>query len=250
MEYFRFNFGVKWRYLAGLVLLFSAIIAFTLVNNANATLDSTLINQGWQEVTFDDLAENHFSALSSGDRAIEIQSRNSVSVAFLPFQSGEINLTKTPYLSFSWQREGKAVNTDLTKKGGDDRIVSIYVAFPYQSEHASTFERLTRTFVESRKGKDAPGRVLSYLWGGGPPGDPVGKWYKNPYTGSAGKMQILQHPGDGENIWFDHRLNIEKDFTAQFGYAPPAPSYIAVTADSDDTKASFTARVKGLIFTK
>jgi len=62
-------------------------------------------------------------------------------------------------------------------------------------------------------------------------------------------MQILQLPSDEAEVWFTHQLDIRADFIDRFGYPPPNPSYIAIAADSDDTKGMFSAQVKALGFT-
>ena len=47
------------------------------------------------------------------------------------------------------------MDTDVSKKGGDDRILAIYLAFPYQPEFASFKEKLLRPLVVASKGRDA-----------------------------------------------------------------------------------------------
>ena len=230
-----------------LMTFYSIVGAFFIASPASAQLDERLQQAGWAEFVFEQKRENHFSVLDNAPakNSIHITTDNAVSIAYMPFAAGQIDLQHTPYLSFAWARLGQAIDTDLTQKGGDDRIASLYIAFPYQPDKASFTERLTRPFVESRKGKDAPGRVLTYLWGGGAR---VGKWFENPYTGKAGWMKILQTPDAPPDIWFEHSLNIKADFLARFGYMPPPPSYIAVGADSDDTMSNFQVKIKNIEF--
>lgn len=212
---------------------------------ARAELDQALIQAGWSEFTFDDKHANRFARPAGQPDVIQIDTDNSVSIAYLPFTARPVNLKRTPYLTFSWRRLGPGVDTDLTKKGGDDRTLAVYVAFPYQPKRASLKERLLRPFVEASEGADAPGRVLTYLWGGG---KQRGRWFENPYTGSAGWMQILQLPSDPEQVWFSHQIDVRADFKDRFGYPAPNPSYIAIAADSDDTRTMFSAQVKTLGF--
>ncbi len=46
-----------------------------------------------------------------------------------------------------------------------------------------------RPLVVASQGRDAPGRLLTYIWAGAPE---VGRWFENPYTGKAGYMQVIQ----------------------------------------------------------
>ena len=205
---------------------------------------TALEKAGWSEFTFEDKPANQFLHPFGDTDIIQVDTDKSVSIAYLPFVKKTVNLKYTPSLTFSWRRLGPAVDTDLTIKGGDDRTLAIYVAFPYQPERASPKERLLRPFVEAREGSSTPGRVLTYLWGGGE----RGHWFENPYIGEAGWMRVLQIPSDANRTWFDHHINVWADFIDRFGYPPPDPSYIAISADSDDTGIKFSAQVRSLKF--
>ena len=61
-------------------------------------------------------------------------------------------------------------------------------------------------------------------------------------------MQFLQVPSDPEQVWFSHRIHVRADFKGRFGYPSPKPSYIAIAADSDETKSMFSAQVRSLGF--
>ncbi len=241
----RFRSRKKWR---GLTFLITCIAVANLPfsHSVYADIDGVLEAEGWSELRFDDKPANQFTAVSGTSSVIRIDTQQSVSIAYLPF-SGSIDLEQTPVLSFSWQYQGPAPDTDLTRKGGDDRIAAVYVAFPYQPEKASIKDRLLRPFVEARQGKDAPGRVLTYLWGGGAA---RGEWFENPYAGKAGWMQIRQLPSDPEQVWFSHDIDVAADFMDRFGYKAPSPSYVAITADSDDTDAMFSVFIRELAFGK
>lgn len=221
----------------GLPALFSA--------SARAGLDTALQDAGWSEFTFDEKRANQFTQPSGQPDLIQIDTDNSVSLAYLRFDGRPVNLNQTPYLHFSWRRLGPAVDTDLTRKGGDDRTLAVYVAFPWQPERASLKDRLLRPFVEASEGPSAPGRVLTYMWGGG---TDTGVWFENPYTGKAGWMKILQRPSAQARQWFTHKIDIRSDFEDRFGYPPPNPSYIAVGSDSDDTRTRFSAQIRNLTF--
>ena len=54
-------------------------------------------------------------------------------------------------------------------------------------------------------------------------------------------MQVLQIPSDANWTRFDHQIDVWTDFIDRFGYPPPAPSYLAIFADSDDTGIKFSA---------
>jgi hypothetical protein len=226
-----------------------AFIAITATSQlAYAQIDSRLKINRWKEFTFDGQQQNTFRQLEEG--VIEIETNKSVSIAYLPFDTAKLDLRKTSNLVFEWQHEGQVIDTDVSKKGGDDRILAIYLAFPYQPEHASLKEKLLRPLVVASQGRDAPGRLLTYLWAGEPK---VGRWFENPYTGKAGYMKVIQDAKDGSNnanVWHAHKVNIVADFKEKFGHMPPTPAYVAIGVDSDDTKMRAITRVRGLKFVK
>ena len=244
------NLFIRSSYMITVAISSLFLTGFISINNyAFASIDSQMKAAGWQEITFDSLNANHFTlvqpASTLSEQEVRLTSDDSVSVAYFPFDKGVINLAKTPYLAFEWKRYGDAVSTDLSKKGDDDRILSVYLAFAYQPERASLKEKLGRPFLEAKQGKDAPARLLTYLWGGRPATD---DWFENPYTGKAGYMKILSRPDEPEGVWLSHKVNVAADFEARFGYPPPRLLYIAVSADTDDTKSSLTAHLRALRF--
>jgi len=232
-----------------LILFFiTPIFMLGIFQPASAQIDSRLKADGWKEFTFDDKKQNVFKRV--GEDIVEIQTNSSVSIAYLPFDGKKLDLRATPTLAFEWQHEGQIIDTDVSKKGGDDRILAIYLAFPYQAEHASFKEKLMRPLVVASQGRDAPGRLLTYIWAGAPE---VGRWFENPYTGKAGYMQVIQGANDASNnpdIWRQHKVNIAEDFKDRFGYFPPNPAYVAIGVDSDDTHTTAITRVRGLGFVK
>ena len=241
------NIYFRRKSLLSLSMLGLAFIAITATSQlAYAQIDSRLKINRWKEFTFDGQQQNTFRQLEEG--VIEIETNKSVSIAYLPFDTAKLDLRKTSNLVFEWQHEGQVIDTDVSKKGGDDRIIAIYLAFPYQPENASLKEKLLRPLVVASKGRDAPGRLLTYLWAGEPK---VGRWFENPYTGKAGYMKVIQDARDGSNnanIWHAHKVNIVADFQDKFGHMPPTPAYVAIGVDSDDTKMRAITRVRGLKF--
>ena len=222
-------------------------ILFWHPHQATAELDTVLTDTGWDEITFDEKPTNRFSVgITQGEGlAVDVVSARSVSVAFKPYDENEINLAETPKLKFSWLSETPDPDTDTTQKGGDDRTLAIYVAFPYQPDQVSFGERLERKLVEALRGKDTPGRVLTYVWGGGAP---AGDGFENPYAGKYGQMIIVDTPDTPINTWHDRVVDVRADFIKYFGYEPANPLYIGIGSDSDDTGMEIRASVRALQF--
>ena len=248
--------GTRYPYLKRTILLLSLFFP----HSSMAALDEAMQQAGWQEITFKDKKPNQFSlSLDTAENShasqaghlshqmITLKSSRSVSVAYYPFEAHQTDLRKTPYLSFSWQASGDKINSDIGVKGGDDRMLSVYLAFAYQPEHAGFSERLSRPFVEGVHGRDAPGRLISYVWAAKPDTD---DWIENPYTGKAGYMKILSDADSPHQQWISHKVNLLDDFVSLYGFTPDQLLYIAISADTDDTQTSITAQVTGITFSE
>ena len=226
-------------------LIWGLVAALLALGQAKAEVDPVLEARGWDEIVFDNLEPNSYGippgSLPPGE-AVQVYSESTVSVAYL---NVDIDFAATPILEWEWLARDPDPDTDITKKGGDDRTLAIYVAFPWQPEEASFGEKLQRPLVEALEGSDTPGRVITYNWGGGAR---LGRDFENPYAGKYGRMVVLKAPGTALGTWHKERIDVRKDFIEFFGFEPANPVYIGVGTDTDDTKSIMRAEVRGLRF--
>jgi len=228
-------------FLIGLALIGGALdVAASGRDTIAVPVGPDLAAAGWREMPFKDKRPNRY--VGHADGRLEILSDRSVSLLYQPVQ---VDVTRTPCLTWRWRVDRSMGPTDLRRKGQDDRPAAVYVAFPFVAAEASVAERLKRFVIEQVEGPDTPGRVLIYMWGGlGARGDR----FLSPHIGAAGPMQILR-PGDtplGE--WRDEQADVAGDYRRAFGTAPPSTQFVAVAADSDDTNSASAASVQGLAF--
>ncbi len=216
------------------------IVAALPPNTASAFVDKALQAAGWREIGFKNMQENRFRARP--DETIEVSSRDSVS---LLQRSVMTDIKRRPILHWQWRMVKSAPPTDLSKKGGDDRSLAIYVTFPFVESEATFLERIERKIVEATAGKDAPGRVLMYVWGGD---NDDGVFIPNPYFGNSGLMKILRSSKTHNGRWFTEDINIRDDYRHAFGSEAPNPTHLAISADTDDTNSSSMGFVMGLEF--
>ena len=218
------------------------VLAILVCLPAFAGVDEALLAGGWEEVRFDNKIPNRFTKDEQG--GVVVQSESSVSLVQRPL---DVDLAATPLLSWRWRVAAQAPPTDLTTKGEDDRTLALYVAFPFVPEEAGLMERMKRTLVETVAGKDAPGRVLMYVWGGeGMRGDRV----ESPHLGSSGIMTILRPANTESETWFEEAVDVAEDYRRTFGSEPPDPLSIAIGADTDDTMSRADGVVVDLAFVK
>ncbi len=203
-------------------------------------VDQALLADGWLEITFDGKTPNRFSP--DGFGGIAVLSDKSVSLIRRPL---DVDLEETPFLSWRWQVTVPAPPADLSVKGEDDRSLALYVAFPFVPEEATVFERMRRSVVETVAGEEAPGRVLTYVWGGkAKRGDEV----RSPYFGDSGMITVLRPANTSPGRWFEETVDIASDYRRIFGSVAPDPVSIAIGSDSDDTESMVEGVVANLDF--
>ncbi|MGI9493295.1 MAG: DUF3047 domain-containing protein [Geminicoccaceae bacterium] len=221
--------------------VFALLISFLFwAGSAIADVDERLQAEGWDELIFDNKTANRFISGEHGE--IEVKSESGVSLLKMPLT---VDIKAQPGFRWRWRVVKGAPATDLSVKGADDRSLAMYVAFPFVAEGATTIERIKRKFVEARAGKDAPGRVLTYVFGGD--GD-RGAVIESPYLGNSGMMTILRSADAPTDQWFTETINLAEDYQRAFGTLPPDPLYIAIGADTDDTNSVAVGVVKDLEF--
>jgi hypothetical protein len=218
------------------LLLVASTVGLSPAAGLAAALDPSLEADGWREMTFRDKPGNRYRLDSDGSIAIE--SRASVSVVWRDFAADPV---RTPILRWRWRLDRAVPATDLTRKGSDDRSLSVYVAFTWLPERASLLERSVRAILGSLAGQELPGRLLTYVWGGDGRAD---GWFDNPYLPAGAKLRVLRHGTAPLGVWLEERVDVLADHRAAFGEDPPLVERIGVGADSDDTASEASGAVR------
>lgn len=204
---------------------------------ANVTISPGLA--GWQELKFDDLTPNAWREESG---AVVVEGMSSVSILYT---SANVSAAATPILRWKWRVDQGTPATDLARKGGDDRPISLTVGFAYDSANASFGESVKRVLVENVAGADAPGRVIDLSWGGTAPVNTV---VESPYSGYSGRI-VTMETGGASGGWVEEAIDIAALYRSAWGTEPPPITRIAVSSDSDDTGSTISARVSDIRFT-
>lgn len=211
-----------------------------LIAPASAEIDQLMEEQGWEEITFDDYIPNDWSATGEG---VQVRSDGSVSIIYRPVQA---QLADMPVLRWRWRSDTPSTPSDLTVDEGEDRILSLIVAFPYEPKRATFSESLFRKLAVAMRGPEVPGRTLSYVWGGD---KPRGSLVQNRRRRNVSATRILRTADDAVDVWHEEAIDITADFREIFGWSPPNPTHIGLSADSDDSGVPFTAEAAEIRFT-
>jgi hypothetical protein len=139
--------------------------------------------------------------------------------------------------AWDWAVEQSVPATDLTKKGGDDRNLSLYFVFLPAEAAASVQNKGVKALLQN---PDA--RVLMYVWGGS---HARGDILPSPYLGARGRSVIQRSAGTGS---VSEQIDLARDHRRAFGEDPQNLVGLAVSSDSDDTGTKVQARLSRLRF--
>ena len=183
----------------------------------------------WKEQRFSLFSSNDF--IQRGD-VLEIESEGTVSLLWRPVPSA---LQKATQAKWAWSVTQSVVETDLVKKGGDDRNLSLYFVFLPEALVATAESKGILWLLDQPQVK-----VLLYVWGSALD---RGKQIPSPYLPDQGVTVILRPAGTGS---FQEDVDLTTDYQLAFGSDPGALVGLAVSADSDDTDGLISARIEGL----
>lgn len=185
-------------------------------------------SSGWNHQRLSLFSSNDYSFGSS----LGIVSEGAVSLAWKSLARSDWDATSA---SWSWGVSQSVPATDLRRKGGDDRNISLYFVFLPEADAI----RLEGSGI-ARLQRNANVRILQYAWGGN---HSRGAILPSPYAPGQGVTVALRQAGTGSH---SENVDLARDFAAAFGGQPGKLVGVAVSADSDDTDSVINATVSGL----
>lgn len=184
----------------------------------------------WRPLTFPRLTPTRYGL---GGAALTIEGDVSSSLIYLPAPEAARDARSARW---SWAVSSSVPPTDLSRKGGDDRNISVY--FVFMDEAAAA--RLSPDTSPQRLLANRSARVLIYVWGGdlGP-----GSLLPSPYMRGRGFTVALRPAGTGQG---QASVDLAADYARAFGEPPGTLVGLAVSADSDDTGTELRATLSDL----
>lgn len=168
---------------------------------------------GWQTKSFE--GETRYTLVRDGGRTV--LRADSDGAASGLFYEQRIDLTETPYLSWSWKVANVLDGVDEHTKAGDDFAARVYVVI------SGTFFWQTRTLV--------------YVWSNN---QPVGTHWENPFTSNARHIAV-ESGTERLGRWLDEKRNVREDFKKVFGDDIDHVDAVALMTDTDNSGLSATA---------
>lgn len=208
------------------ILLSAALVLATTVSVAAGPVN---FSNGWKE--------QRLSLFSSNDytfgQNLGLVSNGSVSIAWSRVDRADWDVAGA---SWGWTVEQSVPATDLSRKGGDDRNISLYFVFVPESIAPS----LEGANIRALLGNDDV-RIIQYAWGGI---HARGQVIQSPYAPQGQGVTIaLRQAGTGA---FMESVDLVADYARAFGGEKGALVGLAVSGDSDDTDTMIRAAISSL----
>ncbi len=163
---------------------------------------------GWEEKSFVGSTRYQIADTPQG-KALHAHARKSASGMF---KKVRIDLTRTPWLHWSWRVDEVFSGNDERSKAGDDYPARVYVVV----DGGMFFWRT---------------RAVNYVWSSN---QPPGTSWPNAFTGNA--MMVAVRSGRADTgRWVRERRNVREDLKRLFGEDITRIDAVAVMTDSDNT---------------
>lgn len=176
---------------------------------------------GWEEKSFVGNTRYEIVDTEQG-KALHARALGSASGMF---KKVRIDLTRTPWLHWSWRVDKTFAGNDERSKAGDDYPARVYVVV----DGGMFFWRT---------------RAVNYVWSSN---QPVEASWPNAFTGNAMMIAVRSDAADAGH-WVQERRNVREDLKRLFGKDFTHIDAVAVMTDSDNTGQSASALYGDIYF--
>jgi len=185
---------------------------------------------GWEALTFRKIERRtRYSVVREGDEhALKAESDASASGLYRPL---DLDARVYRVLAWRWKVDNVLARADARRRDGDDYPARVYVAFRFEAETATLWERARYGAIKLLYGRYPPRHVINYIWDNRlAPGTAL----DNAYTDRA-KMIVVESGSARVGQWVAEQRDVYADYKRLFGAEPPPIAGIAVMTDTDDT---------------
>lgn len=198
--------------LATSVLLSSALYASASDNVIKPFPDNTL--NDWKEKSF--VGNTSYQLITEQDTTVLKGEANSS--ASVLYKKGNINLTRQPWLEWSWKIENTYPDINEKTRDGDDFPARLYVTAQVGFLPWETI-------------------AINYVWSSS---QPLNSVWQSPFTDKSMMVSVQSGPKH-QGQWVSQRRNIVTDFKQLFNVDVKQISGYAVMVDGDNAFQSGTA---------
>lgn len=184
--------------------------------------------EGWRPLVFPRVEKQTQYERVEFEGASALRARARCSASGLVHAAPGLELSKTPWLHWRWRVDRDLPERDPRTKAGDDYAARVYVAFRFEPERASGYERVKRAALRLIYGEELPGSALNYVWSAS---EPVGSTWQSPY---AERSRVLSLGAGPAGAWRAARVDLRADYRRVFDAEPPPVEFVALMSDADD----------------
>lgn len=208
---------------------FIALIASLLIVNAGFADTRVSIGEfskkqlsGWEPKVFK--GKTHYQLVTEGNLTVlKATSKNAASGLGRRIK---VDLTKTPFLNWSWRVDNKLGPLNEQSKAGDDYAARVYVI-------------LDGGLLPWRT------KAMNYVWSSN---SPRGKSWGNAFLPRNAKMLAVRGSQDKVGGWVREKRNVMADFKNIFGLNIKRIDGVAIMTDTDNSKGSASAAYGDIFF--
>ncbi len=177
---------------------------------------------GWEPKVFS--GKTQYQLVKEGNNTVLKATSNSAASGLT--RKIEVDLSKTPFLNWSWRIDNKLAALNEQTKAGDDYAARIYVVVD------------GGLLVWNSK-------ALNYVWSSH---SPRGKEWGNAYLPNNAKMMAVRGSQDKAGGWVREKRNVAADFQRLFGTRILAIDGVALMTDTDNGKGQASAAYGDIYF--
>ena len=213
---------MKFRLLIPVSLVFSLV-----VSASNDRVDVGEFSKGslsgWETEKF--VGETIYKLIE--DNGQQVLHANSISSASGMGRKIKVDLTKTPYVNWSWKIERRLPPLEEGTKGGDDYAARLYIVRSGGMLGWST-------------------RAVNYVWSGSKERNTS---WPNPYSPKNSIMVATRSDADKTGVWVTEKRNVLEDFKKLFGKNIESIDAVAIMTDTDNSGLRARAVYGDIYFT-
>lgn len=208
---------------------FIALIASLLIVNAGFADTRVSIGEfskkqlsGWEPKVFK--GKTHYQLVTEGNLTVLKATSNNAASGL--GRRIKVDLTKTPFLNWSWRVDNKLGPLNEQSKAGDDYAARVYVI-------------LDGGLLPWRT------KAMNYVWSSN---SPRGKSWGNAFLPRNAKMLAVRGSQDKVGGWVREKRNVMADFKNIFGLNIKRIDGVAIMTDTDNSKGSASAAYGDIFF--
>jgi len=200
---------------------------------------------GFEPLTFKKIDKHTKYSLVKVDGKTVVHAKTDDSASGL-IKKIKIDLKKHPVIKWSFRADNIYKAGDVKKKSGDDYPARIYIAFEYDPDYLSFYERIKFNTVKAIYGEYPPIASINYIWANKAEKETI---VENPFIDRV-KMIAVESGDENLGKFITFERNVYKDYLKAFNEEPPLISGVAIMSDSDNTHESAQAYYGDIVFKK